>query len=40
MKSITIDGKKFNILDYISLKYLVYIEFEGIDFSKIEVEDL
>ena len=40
MKSITIDGKKFNILDYSSLKDLVDIEFEGKDLSKIEVEDL
>ena len=40
MKSITIDGKKFNILDYSSLKDLVDIEFEGEDLSKIEVEDL
>ena len=39
MKSITIDGKKFNILDYSSLKDLVDIEFEGKDLSKIEVED-
>ena len=37
MKSITIDGKKFNILDYSSLKDLVHIEFEGKDLSKIEV---
>ena len=39
MKSITIEGKEFNILDYSSLEDLVDIEFEGEDLSKIEVED-
>ena len=39
VKSIIIDGKEFNILDYSSLKDLVDIEFEGKDLSKIEVED-
>ena len=39
MKSITIDGKKFDISEYSSLKDLVDTEFEGEDLSKIEVED-
>ena len=39
MKSITIEGKEFNISEYSSLKDLVDIEFEGKDLSKIEVED-
>ena len=39
MKSITIDGKKFDISEYSSLKDLVDTEFEGDDLSKIEVED-
>ena len=38
MKSITIDGKKFNIFDYSDLESLVDTEFEGEDLSKIEVE--
>ena len=40
MKNIIIDGKEFNISDYINLEDLVDIEFEGKDLSKIEVEDL
>ena len=40
MKSIIIDGQKFNIADYSSLESLVDIEFEGKDLSKIKVEDL
>ena len=39
MKSITIDGKEFDISEYSSLKDLVDTEFEGEDLSKIEVED-
>lgn len=39
MKSITIDGKEFNISDYSSFEDLVDLEFEGKDLSKIEVED-
>ena len=39
MKSITIDGKEFDISEYSSLKDLVDIEFKGKDLSKIEVED-
>ena len=39
MKSITIDGKKFDISEYSNLKDLVDTEFEGEDLSKIEVED-
>ena len=39
MKSIIIDGKKFDISEYSSLKDLVDTEFEGEDLSKIEVED-
>ena len=39
MKSIIIDGKKFDISEYSSLKDLVDIEFKGKDLSKIEVED-
>ena len=39
MKSIIIDGKKFVISEYSSLKDLVDTEFEGEDLSKIEVED-
>ena len=39
MKSITIDGKEFNISEYSSLKDLVDIEFEGGDLSEIKVED-
>ena len=39
MKSITIDGKKFDISEYSSLKDLVDTEFEGEDLSKIEVAD-
>ena len=40
MKNIIIDGKEFNISDYINLEDLVDIEFEGKDLSKIEVEDI
>ena len=40
MKSIIIDGKKFNIFDYSDLEDLVDTEFEGKDLSKIKVEDL
>ena len=39
MKSITIEGKEFNISEYSSLKDLVDIEFEGEDLSEIKVED-
>ena len=39
MKSITIDGKEFDISEYSNLKDLVDTEFEGGDLSKIEVED-
>ena len=39
MKSIIIDGQKFNIADYSSLESLADIEFEGKDLSKIKVED-
>ena len=35
MKSIIIDGKKFDISEYSSLKDLVDTEFEGEDLSKI-----
>ena len=38
VKSIIIDGKKFNIFDYSDLESLVDTEFEGEDLSKIEVE--
>ena len=40
MKNIIIDGKEFNISDYINLEDLVDTEFEGEDLSKIEVEDI
>ena len=40
VKSIIIDGQKFNIADYSSLESLADTEFEGKDFSKIEVEDI
>ena len=40
MKNIIIDGKEFNISDYINLEDLVDTEFEGKDLSKIEVEDI
>ena len=39
MKSITIDGKEFDISEYSDLEDLVDTEFEGEDLSKIEVED-
>ena len=39
MKSIIIDGKKFDISEYSDLESLVDSEFEGKDLSKIEVED-
>ena len=39
MKSIIIDGKKFDISEYSDLEDLVDTEFEGEDLSKIEVED-
>ena len=39
MKSITIDGKEFDISEYSSFEDLVDCEFEGKDLSKIEVED-
>ena len=40
MKSIIIDGKKFDISEYSDLEDLVDTEFEGKDLSKIKVEDL
>ena len=40
MKSIIIDGKKFDISEYSDLESLVDSEFEGKDLSKIEVEDI
>ena len=40
MKSIIIDGKKFDISEYSDLEDLVDTEFEGEDLSKIKVEDL
>ena len=40
MKSIIIDGKKFDISEYSDLEDLVDTEFEGKDLSKIEVEDI
>ena len=39
MKSITIEGKEFDISEYSNLEDLVDTEFEGKDLSKIEVED-
>ena len=39
MKSITIDGKEFDISEYSDLEDLVDTEFEGEDLSKIEVAD-
>ena len=40
VKSIIIDGKKFDISEYSDLEDLVDTEFEGKDLSKIEVEDI
>lgn len=40
MKSIIIDGKKFDISEYSDLESLADIEFEDKDLSQIEVEDL
>ena len=40
VKSIIIDGKKFDISEYSDLEDLVDTEFEGEDLSKIEVEDI